>query len=285
LLFRNRFVSFVSVFLSISVSACGGSAATPKANPSPSSGVQHASLTVGGVKRTYRLYIPPSLDQKQPAPLVVGLTGCPSIGDDMAAGSHLDDQATIGGFVIVYPDPVGGCWNTGSCCGNADDFSFISRLLDRLTTDLRIDKGRIFAAGFSAGAIMSFSLACKLSDRLAAIASVAGREDLLDCTPARALSVLEMHGTDDAAVPYTGGASAVQRWVGLDACTGNPTLTTSGITTTSIWSNCRGGTVVRFDTIEGGHHQWFGSTFDPVPGEPNSTAVVWDFFSKSAPRL
>lgn len=121
--------------------------------------------------------------------------------------------------------------------------------------------------------------------QLAAIASVAGREDLQDCKPARPLSVLEMHGTDDASVPYTGGASAVQRWVTLDGCTGNPTQSTSGITTTSIWSNCQRGTVVRFDTIEGGHHQWFGSTFDPVPGEPNSNPIVWDFFSKSAPRL
>jgi hypothetical protein len=24
--------------------------------------------------------------------------------------SRLDDQATTGGFVVVYPDPVGGCW-------------------------------------------------------------------------------------------------------------------------------------------------------------------------------
>lgn len=281
---RNRFVSLVGVFLSICVVSCGGSAATPKANPSPSSGVQHASLTIGGAKRTYRLYIPPSLDQKQPTPLVVALTACPTTGDGMADATHLDDQATTGGFMVVYPDPVGGCWNTGTCCGNADDFTFISRLLDRLTTDLRIDKARIFAAGISVGAIMAYSLACKLSDRFAAIASVAGREDLKDCKPARLVSVLEMHGTDDSHAPYTEAANAVQRWVTLDGCTGNPTQSKSGITETSVWSKCQRGTMVRFDTVAGGHHSWFGSMFDPVPGEPNSNAVVWDFFSKLAPR-
>jgi hypothetical protein len=42
--------------------------------------------------------------------------------------------------------------------------------------------------------------------------------------------------------------------------------------------------MVRFDSVAGGHHQWFGSTFDPVPGEPDSNAVILDFFSKvSAP--
>jgi polyhydroxybutyrate depolymerase len=283
-LIRNRFVLLVSVFLSICVASCGGSAATPKANPTPSSGVQHASLTVGGVKRTYRLYIPASLDRNHPAPLVVALTACPTTGDVMAEVTHLDDQAATGGFIVVYPDPVGGCWNTGTCCGNADDFTFISRLLNRMTTDLRIDKARIFAAGIDAGAIMAYSLACKLSDRIAAIASVSGREDLQDCKPARMVSVLAMHGTDDAHVPYTLGANAVQRWVTLDGCRGNPTQSESGITKTSIWSNCQGGTVVRFDTVVGGHHTWFGSTFDPVPGEPNSNAVIWDFFSKLAPR-
>jgi polyhydroxybutyrate depolymerase len=284
LLITNRFVSVVCVFLSICVASCGGSAATPKANPSPTSGVQHASLTIGGAKRTYRLYIPPSLDLKKAAPLVVALTACPTTGDGMAEATHFDDQATTGGFIVVYPDPVGGCWNTGTCCGTADDFTFISRLLDRMTTDLRIDKARIFAAGISAGAIMAYSEACKLSDRFAAIASVAGREDLNDCRPARRVSILEMHGTNDSHIPYTVGADAVQRWVTLDGCTGNPTQSESGITKTSTWSNCQGGTVVRFDTVVGGHHSWFGSTFDPVPGEPNSTAVVWDFFSKLAPR-
>jgi polyhydroxybutyrate depolymerase len=277
---KDRFVSFVGVFLAICVASCGGSTATPTANPSPSSGLQHANVTVGGAKRTYRLYIPPSLNSNQLAPLVVGLTGCPSEGDDMAGATHLDDLAATAGFVIVYPDPVAGCWNTGTCCGNADDFTFISRLVDQLTTSLRIDKARIFAAGFSAGAIMAYSLACKFSDKFAAIASVAGREDLLDCKPARPLSVLEMHGTDDASVSYAGGAGAVQRWVTLDGCTGDPTQSTSGITTTSIWSKCQRGTVVRFDSVEGGHHQWFGSAFNPIPGEPNSNAVVWDFFSK-----
>jgi polyhydroxybutyrate depolymerase len=272
-------------FLSVGVASCGGSAASFKPNPSPSTGVQHASLTVGVVERTYRLYIPPSVDPKQPAPLVVGLTGCPSTGDDMAAATHLDDVATTNKFVIVYPDPVDGCWNSGTCCGKADDVTFITSLVDRLTTNLRIDNSRVFAAGFSSGAFMSYTLACKLSDRFAAIASIAGEVDLQDCKPARQVSILEMHGTDDSIVSYDGGTSAVQRWVTLDGCTGNPTLSTSGITTTSIWSQCQGGSTVRFDTIAGGHHQWFGSTFDPVPGEPNSNAVVWDFFSKSPPRL
>jgi len=113
---------------------------------------------------------------------------------------------------------------------------------------------------------------------------VAGTLDIQDCKPSRPISVVAMHGTKDSSVIYEAGVSAVQRWVTLDGCTGDPTRSTSGITTTSIWSTCQRGTMVRFDSVAGGHHQWFGSTFDPVPGEPDSNAVILDFFSKvSAP--
>lgn len=93
-----------------------------------------------------------------------------------------------------------------------------------------------------------------------------------------------MHGTDDFSVEYRGGKypsvdSVIQQWVTLDGCPGKPALTVSGITRTSIWKACREGTVVRLDTVQGGHHQWFGSDFDPVAGEPDANAVIWDFFS------
>jgi polyhydroxybutyrate depolymerase len=306
-LIRSRLVSFVCVYLSICVASCGGSAATPKAIPS-SSAIRHASLTIDGQKRTYRLYVPPSLDPKQAAPIVVALTGFPGTGDEIAKISHLDDQATTLGFIVVYPDPLPdsqadpsnpleGSWNAGTCCGDAsakgvDDVTFINRLLDRLTTDFLIDTKRIFVAGLSNGGMMAYRLACQLSDRVAAVASVAGALVIDDCHPTRSVSILEMHGTDDSIVPYAGNptynvpptASVIQRWVALDGCTGKPTQTASGITKTSIWIHCRTGTVIRFDTVTGGHHTWFGSDLDPVPGEPNATSVVWDFFKNLAPR-
>jgi polyhydroxybutyrate depolymerase len=215
---------------------------------------------------------------------VVALSGCPSTGDQMATITRLDDQATAGGFAIVYPDPVQGCWNAGFCCGVADDVGFISRLVDRLSAEIRVDKSKVFAAGFSAGAAMAYRVACELSDRFTAIASSAGQLALQGCHPARPVSILEMHGTADTVTAYAKGADAVQQWVAFDGCAGEATQSGSGVTKTSTWSNCRGGTVVRFDTVEGGHHTWFGSTLDSVPGEPNANAVIWDFFSHLGPR-
>jgi polyhydroxybutyrate depolymerase len=288
---KSRLVSVVSVFLTICVASCGGSAATPKASRS-SSGVQHASLTIDGQTRTYRLFIPPSLDPKQPAPLVVKLHGClpGANGDGDAAGTHFDDEATAGRFIAVYPDGLNDCWNGGNCCTNADDVTFISRLLDRLVKDLPINQSRVFATGVSGGGFMSYRLACELSTRFTAIASISGAMVFDSCHPARPVSILEMHGTNDSNVPYAGVpngppsvAAVIQSWTALDGCVGNPIQSQTGITKTSVWKGCKGGAIVRLDTVVGGHHTWFGSSFDPVPGEPNANAVVWDFFSSLAP--
>ena len=295
---RSRLVSFASLWLAICLASCGGVAATPTTSPR-AIGVQHASLIVDNIKRTYRLYVPPSLDPKQPAPLVVLLHWAEGSADAMATVTRYDDQAAAGKFIVVYPDTFGIMWkaDTGD---PAVDVTFISRLLDRLTSDFRIDKARIFVAGVSSGAMMAYRLACQLSDRIAAIASVAGALLMDYCTPARPLSVLEMHGTDDSTVPYAGDAFfastalTIQRWVFLDGCAEKPTQTTNGITTTSLWTGCRGGTAVRLDTITGGQHSWFSS--DPadvgqgaagsqsVAGEPDATHVTWGFFSNLAPR-
>jgi polyhydroxybutyrate depolymerase len=295
---RSRLVLLEGVLLALSVASCGGSAATPTASPTPS-GVQHASLTFDGLKHTYRLYVPPSLDLKQPAPLVVLLHWAGGSADEMAAVTRYDDQAAKRKFIVVYPKASGLAWDAATG-DTAIDINFISRLLDQMTTDFRIDQTRIFVAGVSSGAMMAHRLACQLSERIAAIASVAGALLIDDCSPARPVSILAMHGTEDPVVSYRGDSnfpsteSTIRRWVTLNRCADQPKQTTSGITRTSAWTGCRGGTVVRLDTVVGGQHSWFSS--DParvghgdagsktVAGEPDATQGTWDFFTNLAPR-
>ena len=56
-----------------------------------------------------------------------------------------------------------------------DDVGFTRALLDDLATVTNVDAKRVFATGISNGGIMCYRLASELSDRIAAIAPVAGR--------------------------------------------------------------------------------------------------------------
>jgi polyhydroxybutyrate depolymerase len=229
-----------------------------------------------GKLRDYRLFRPPALDYTKPIPLVISLHGTPSDAGVQASVSQFDDEAAKAGFIAVYPDGCDGSWDVDA---GSYDVGFMSRVIDRLKTDFQIDTARIFIVGVSAGAVMAYRLACELSSVIAGVASVAGAMAPNECHPVRPVSILEMHGTADLNVSYARGVAAIQQWTMLDGCVGDPALSQSGITKTSLWNQCNVGTVVRLDTVVGGHHTWFGSSYDPVPGEPNANAVIWDFFS------
>jgi polyhydroxybutyrate depolymerase len=91
--------------------------------------------------------------------------------------------------------------------------AFIRTLLDQLEQDYRVDSKRIYAGGFSKGAMMSYRLGAELSDRVAAIAVAAGAigakqadgSILMIPQPARPLPVIAFHGKQDEVVPYKGG--------------------------------------------------------------------------------
>jgi polyhydroxybutyrate depolymerase len=270
--------------------ACGASAAP--AAQSPVTGVQHLAMDVGGHQRTYRLFTP-SLNAGKTMPLLVLMHGCGPAenGESFASSTGFDQKATANGFIAVYPDGDGGCWNSGLCCGQADDVAFTSHLLDRLGNTLPIDRTRIFVVGYSGGASMALRVGCQLARRIAGVVSVSGAMVFSDCRPARPVPMMEVHGTADDTAPLMGGVfgmptpavgAFVQDWARLDGCTGGPVDTKNGITTTSQWAQCKSKAVVRLDTVEGGHHTWFGSTIDPIPGEPNATDLSWTFLNSLA---
>ena len=68
-------------------------------------------------------------------------------------------------------------WNVGSpgSSGNpVDDVGFIEALIDELANSYAINLDRVYATGMSNGGFMSFLLACQLSEKIAAVASVTG---------------------------------------------------------------------------------------------------------------
>ena len=95
-------------------------------------------------------------------------------------------------------------WNSGSGFSKSetDDLGFVETLLDQLGETRNIDTDRVYAIGMSNGGMMSYLLACRLSQRIAAIASVTGSMtvDSENCIANRPVPVMQIHGVEDDVV-------------------------------------------------------------------------------------
>ncbi len=166
------------------------------------------TVHVGGVDRSYELFVPSDLG---PSPaLVLVLHGRGGSGAQVREHTGFDAQAALHGFVVAYPDGVDQKWRdlrqlTLGLPYDASDATFVLALIDTLVVEQHIDRARVFIAGHSNGAMMALALACTHADKFAGIASVAGSLAKAPCVLSRALPALFFHGTDDPMVKYAGG--------------------------------------------------------------------------------
>jgi polyhydroxybutyrate depolymerase len=221
-------------------------------------------------------------------PLVLALHGQGGTGEFMEQYSGLSRTADRSGFAVVYPDSVGPRWKIAEDEGDRD-VDFLEVLIDRLVAAGCFDPDRVSVVGVSNGGGMAARLACHDDDRLAALDSVAGSyRTLPDCKRRRPLSVLEIHGTRDAVVPYWGDARTdivgwVRRWVARDGC---PPAAARSIAASGVlrfdWSHCRGGASVSHLRVLGGIHTWPGSgPSDPPPDRQISASEeTWRFLAR-----
>jgi polyhydroxybutyrate depolymerase len=273
---------------------CGSSRS---ADRPPPPAIQHKQLDVEGLSRGYRLFTPLSLDRKSPAPLVLVLAGVGGSPEEMVRATQLDQEATAKDMIVAYPEGVNRTWNAGYCClgrtgTGPDDVAFLTRVIDDVQANHKVDPARVFVVGVSAGAMMAYRLGCELAGRIRGVGSVAGAMVLDACQPEKAVSVIEIHGTADGLVPYEGGRTAggatqpspptravVQRWAELNACAMPPASVAEGVLSTDTWSGCAQASSVRLITIDGGGHTWFAPGFGPANGAVDATQAVWDFLS------
>ncbi len=264
------------------------------------------SIQSGGLTRDYLLYVPALYTGTTAVPLVINLHGYTSSNLEQAFYGDFRSIADTANFLIVHPngtlDGQGNrFWNTFGGASTVDDVGFIADLIISLQATYNLDANRIYATGMSNGGFMSYALACELNDRIAAIASVTGSmitPELAACDPARPVPVMEIHGTADATVPYTGGTllgfvpipTLVAAWAGFNHC--NPTPTITQVPNTNTTDGCTaehavytggdlGSTVEHYKVI-GGAHTWPGSAF--IIGVTNqdfsASREIWRFFSQ-----
>ena len=161
------------------------------------------TLQSGGRERTYHLHMPGSLDQTKPAPVLLVFHGAGGNGlSDLGAYRWLADRH---GFLLVGPDGVNKRWNAGNsdeikATDKVDDVTFVRDLLKAIATEHKVDTNRLYAAGFSNGAVLCHRLAAEMPDVFAAVAGAGATMSKVTqplLKPGASVAVQIMVGTED----------------------------------------------------------------------------------------
>jgi polyhydroxybutyrate depolymerase len=253
------------------------------------------SVMHDGENRRYKIHVPPSYDGS-PTTVVVNFHGFGSDAGQQTFFSQMNDWADMDDYIVVYPQGLlngdsSQSWNAGTCCADdesRDDVGFSLAMLDRMHSELCIDRSRVFSTGMSNGGFMTNLLACEADDVFAAFAPVAGALGIpvAECSPSRPIPIMVLHGTDDGVIPYSAGESTAEFWAETNGCgTTRSTSFQQGVATCETWDGCPDGGEVALCTFEGVAHCWPGQPFCPDGAsteDAHVNALMWEFFQEHA---
>lgn len=275
------------------------------------------TLYVDGLTRTYLIRLPEKYNNSEQHPLIFVLHGGGGKGAGMNKLTRFNKIADKNNFIVCYPDGLEKHWNDGredekyKVNGKfVNDVKFISELIDTLLKRYNIDSTRIYSCGISNGGMMSFRLACELSGRIAAIASVGSSmavDQLKFCNPQRKIPVMIIFGDEDPLVPFEGGEikvfgskrgtvipvqKSVEYWLKNNDCNNNPEeyFQDNFDDGTSLQKEiylCGDVSEVQYWLIKGGGHTWPGGKqylpefiIGKTSEEFNASNEIWNFFKK-----
>jgi polyhydroxybutyrate depolymerase len=270
-------------------------------------------LIFDGINREYLVYTPESYDSSLDYPVLFNFHGGSGYANDFIYTNDMRPIADTAGFIAVYPqgaiDPDGG---TTSWIHKAptdhDDIYFVEAIIDALSLDYSIDQNRIYACGYSEGAILSYELGCRLNDKIAAFAAVSGsmledyyRNDIYGwgpCSPVHPTGMMLIPGTVDqnphstyeglsyGDMPlYMSANDITNYWSNYNNTDINPVVTdvvnsapNDGSTVErKLWLNGDNCVSVQELKVVNGDHDWPGS-FGNM--DINASEEIWNFVSQ-----
>ena len=279
--------------------------------------------------RSYSMYVPSTWQTNVASPLLIALHGLSGWDLQLMDNTGFNNLAEANNFIVVYPNGTGEklgdrgirSWNggkvgwctSGNCppsqISKIDDVGYISKLIDDVSNRYLIDSKRVYLTGHSNGSQLAQRVACQLSNRITAVAVVAGHLALDACNPDSAVSLLQIYGTEDTLNPENGGTAkisfgiysyafnsepvmkSVQKMAAANGCSANYTENNNFLNkdlTIYTWPGCKSGVVVSSMKILGASHAWMGhpaQSADSVKlsGEPymkvDASKVIWAFLA------
>ena len=234
------------------------------------------TITIEGMQpRTYYLNVPPKYTPGTPVPLLFGFHGLGGSANLFREQSQIDVFTNDANVISVFPNGYGSSsgvensWNAGTCCGisqiaQQNDLRLSLAIILSIKSRFKIDPQNIWAIGFSNGGMMSYRLACELSDQFTAIGVGAGALMTGTCSPPNPVSVIHLHGGIDTKVPLKGGGplsvsdstKTIQLVNSSNQCSGMTYSEIVELTKTQISGICTDGTEVKLINYEDQDHVW-----------------------------
>ncbi len=281
---KSKIVLFALIFSCVSVSA-----------------QQLGSILHNGELRNFTYHAPSNWDGISSLPLLCVLHGLTQTGSGVMNITQFNALSEQEDFIVVYPSGLNNAWNANMnvSVSAADDIGFIESLFQFFESNFHTIAERRYLCGFSNGAFMCHKLACESNLCYAGIASVSGTmSDTVynNCVaPLFPTSVLHIHGTLDAVVPYSGSPTTgisvdqlISKWSIFLNCNSQPNISDIPNVNLLDLSTCEKQDYdcqtnnLQLVKITGGGHQWPGiNTWNGGVGTINmdfySPSYIWDF--------
>ncbi len=268
-----------------------------------------------GKARDYAIDIPENYDPNKPYKLFYASHWFGGSAKDVVNGNVTNGGAENWAFfglkrmakeageqaIFIAPNMNGTTWDL---TGTGEDHALFSTLTNYAKENLCIDESRVFAVGFSFGAMMTYSLSLVHQDVLRAVATLAAVNYVGSASSAwipypadskKKIAYLGITGMSDGTCPFAGdkdkklgGIFAAALHAEDNGCTvpSDPTTidkTYAGSKTHVIYDfkDCDDGYPVKYATFDGGH------IAAPTDGQTSDDGLntwaprlMWDFFSQ-----
>jgi poly(3-hydroxybutyrate) depolymerase len=230
------------------------------------------TLDVSGTEREYILKLPPTYDVTRPRtfPLFILFHGrmysaetvVEGVAPGMTGPYYGIEAASGGNAILVAAQALSTSWtNEGG-----RDVAYIQAMLTRFRGSLCFDENRIFAVGFSMGAVMTLTAACDASNPFRAIAPMSASLPSTCSASGPALAYFGSHGTNDTTIRPEQGEAVRDSFVAKNGCS---TTTMPGDRAGCVnYTGCDAGAPVTWCSYTGEHEP------PPFAGE-----ALWAFFS------
>ena len=260
------------------------------------------SILVEGHYRVFQ-YVEPKKNPVNGSLLFIMHGSGGSSSEMIKRAAKLQATAETEKLLIVYPNGYQHYWNEcrkySTAVANKEDINeqaFFTAMIDTCRRRFRINKSKVYAAGFSGGGHMAYKLGLTMPGKVKAIAAiVANMPDSAscDCTlSGKALPALIINGTEDNVNPYNGGEMFVNKasfgvvkstensfhyWASLAGYTGDPVKTLLPDTDTADHKTIEQYSYrqankppVTLLKVIGGKHDY--------PGDIDVYVYAWEFF-------